>query len=162
MNFKFPTRFTATLAAVAVAATTFSAAPAFADRDDQRVARAIAALLGLAVVGSIINNNKTDRPNGQVTVRTPGHGAGNGHVNPRPRPLPRGVGRATLPRQCFRSFQTRRGYVNMFVRRCLERNFRGVHRLPQACAQRVRTERGPRFGFEARCLRHNGYRVSRR
>ncbi len=162
MNFNFSTRFTGTLAAAAIAATTFSAAPAFADRNDDRATRAIATLLGLVVVGKIIHDNNKDRPSGHVTVRKLGHDVGNGRVSPRPRPLPSRVGRATLPRKCFRRFQTRRGQVNMFVRRCLERNFRAVNRLPQACAQRVRTDRGPRFGFGARCLRRNGYRVSRR
>lgn len=162
MNFRFPARFTGNVVAVAIAVTTLSAAPAFADRDDHRAARTIATLLGLAVVGKIIHDNNKDRSDDHVTVRRPGHDSGGIRVHPQPRPLPSRVGRATLPRQCFRSFQTRRGQVHMFARRCLERNYRAVNRLPQACAQRIRTDRGPRSGFDARCLRRNGYRVSRR
>lgn len=162
MKFMLPSRFTATLAAVAIAATTFSAAPAFADRDDERAARTIAALLGLVVVGKIIHDNNKDRPDSHVTVKKPKHNIRRGHANPRPRPLPKRAGRAELPRECFRSFQTRRGQVHMFGRRCLEKNYRAVNRLPQSCAQRIRTDRGTRSGFDGRCLQRNGYRVSRR
>ncbi|WP_298859319.1 hypothetical protein [uncultured Sulfitobacter sp.] len=158
MNLTFPTRLIGTFTAVAIAVTTFTAAPAYADND--RAARTIATLLGLAVVGKIIHDNNKDRSDGHVTVNRRSHEVGRGTV--KPRPLPRRVGRAALPSQCFRSFQTRRGQVNMFVRRCLERNYRAVHRLPQNCAQRVRTDRGIRAGFDARCLRRNGYRVARR
>lgn len=159
MKITLPSRFIGTFTAVAIAATTLTAAPAYADRDNDRAARAIAAILGLAVVGAIINDNKRDRADDHVPARRPSTGTNHGRYEPRP--LPRRVERAPLPSQCFRRFQTRRGQVKMFVRRCLERNYRAVNRLPQYCAQRIRTDRGVRAGFDARCLRRAGYRVAR-
>lgn len=158
MNASRPSRFIGTFTAMAIALTTFSASPAHAERDD-RAARAVATLLGLAVVGKIIHDNRKDRSDGHVTRA--GRGVDHGS-RIKPRPMPRRVARAALPRQCFRSFQTRRGQVNMFARRCLERNYRAANRLPQHCAQRIRTDRGTRAGFDARCLRRSGYNVSRR
>lgn len=157
MKLVLPTRFIGTFTAIAIAATTFTAAPAYADND--RAARTVATLLGLAVVGKIIHDNR-DRQGGHVTVTNPGRNLGHGTVSPRPRS--QGVHRAALPARCLRSFQTRGGEVRMFGRRCLEQNYRAVNRLPQSCAQHIRTDRGTRSGFGARCLRRNGFRISQR
>lgn len=163
MRFMLPSRLVTTLTAAAIAMTAFTAVPAYADRDD-RAARAIATILGLAVVGAIINDRKHERERRRDThaapVRRP-----HGYVQPRtrvqPKTLPTRVDRKLLPQQCFRSFNTRRGQVRMFGRRCLERNYRYVNRLPQNCFQRIRTNEGKRAGFGARCLRQNGYRLAR-
>lgn len=186
MRFTLPPRLVGTFTAAALAVTTLTAAPAFADND--RAARTIATLFGLAVVGAIINDNRQDKKRDrdahnetarkQSDVRTHRHGThthkhanwrrahNNGVNKPHhplvPKPLPRRVNRKLLPQKCFRSFDTRRGKVRMFARRCLERNYRFVNRLPQNCFQRVRTYEGKRAGFGARCLRQNGYRLARR
>lgn len=160
MNFNVTSRLTATFAAVAIAATTFSAAPAFADRHNDRAAHAIATVLGIAVVGKIIHDNNKGRSNKHVTVKRPRHDVGNSRTHSRPKD--KRVGRATLPRKCFQSFRTRHGQVNMFAHRCLKRSFNAVHRLPSNCKQRVQTHRGKISGFNARCLKRNGFRVSRR
>jgi hypothetical protein len=168
MHLKLPSRFIGTFTAMAIAATTFSAAPAVAD--DERNARAIAALLGIAVIGKIIHDNKNSHapvagpiyqvnPNSTAPVykkprvRTQPH--------PHPQPLPRRVNRKLLPEKCLRSFQTRNGHVRMFPRRCLERNYDFVNRLPLNCGVRVNTDRGPRQGYGARCLRRSGYSLAR-
>ena len=66
-----------------------------------------------------------------------------------------------LPKQCFQSFDTRRGTIRMFGERCLQRNFRHVKSLPQNCHYKFGTPNGLRSGFEARCLRDAGYRLAR-
>jgi len=174
MKLSINTRFVGTLTAAAVALTTFTAAPAFAD--DERNARAIAAILGLAVVGKIIhdNNKNRDHVSQQVYKEKPKAKKQKQHKAKKQRqtgqagwytdrrlpakPLPRRVSRKILPQHCLRSFETRRGYIRMLPRRCLERNYNFVNHLPQHCGVRVRTERGPRMGYAARCLRQNGYR----
>lgn len=165
-------RFIATVAAASIAITAFGAAPARAD--DKDLAKALAAILGIAVVGKIIHDNRKERE--QAATRNhpaPIYTAPRRHYEPRvhqhrrdpqvqPRPLPRHVRNdKLLPSQCFRSYDTRRGTVRMFGRRCLENNFRHVNRLPQHCKVRVKTYNGKRTGYQARCLRDAGYRLAR-
>jgi hypothetical protein len=157
MRFMLPSRFIATLTAVAIAMTAVSAAPAHAD--DRRAARTAATILGLAVVGALIHDATKDKDERYVEPQP------RRHVQPRPRveprPLPRRVDRKILPQQCLRSYPTRHGNTHMFGRRCLEQNYRAVNRLPQNCTVRIRTDRGPRAGYDARCLRRNGYSLGR-
>jgi hypothetical protein len=153
-------RFIATITAASIAITALGAVPAFAgDRD---AARALAAILGIAVVGKIIHdNNKKDR----VQTHRPRQQV---HNPPRyqnnrvqPRPVPQRVNRKLLPGQCLRSFNTRQGKVRMFGRRCLNNNYKFARRLPQQCLYVFNTNRGDRQGYDARCLRQNGYRLAR-
>ncbi len=155
-------RFIATIAAASIAITAMGAAPARAD--DKDAARILAAILGIAVVGKIIHDNKKDKE--RVVTRRHNEP----RVQPRrrhepqvePRPLPRHVrNNKLLPRQCFRSFETRRGTVRMFGRRCLQNNFRHANRLPEHCKVRIRTHNGKRTGYQARCMRDAGYRLAR-
>ena len=139
------------------------AAPARAD--DKDVARALAAILGIAVVGKIIHDKKKAKERA-VTRHdtTPTYHAPRTYHQPhvQPRPLPRHVrNNKLLPKQCFRSYDTRKGTVRMFGRRCLENNFRHANRLPQHCKVRIKTHAGKRTGFQARCLRDAGYRLAR-
>ncbi|MGJ8626952.1 MAG: hypothetical protein ACSHXB_08335 [Sulfitobacter sp.] len=155
-------RFIATIAAASIAITALGAAPARAD--DKDVARALAAILGIAVVGKIIHDKKKDRERA-ATRNHPAPVYQAPRVRPRhvePRPLPRHVrNKKLLPSQCFRSYDTRRGTVRMFGNRCLQNNFRHANRLPQHCKMRVRTHNGKRTGYQARCLRDAGYRLAR-
>jgi len=180
-----PSRLVTTLTAATLAITTFTAVPAVADEQrDQRAARAIATVLGIAIVGSILNDRRKDRDdrhsqparqpartdahghNGITHTHDRGgrihnHGAQSPRIKVQPRPLPRRVSRNLLPPRCLRSFSTREGKVRMFPRRCLERNYSHVNRLPRECFQRIRTRDGKRAGFGARCLRRNGFRLAR-
>lgn len=157
-------KFIATIVAAAVGLTALGASPAFADRDDD-LARALAAVLGVAVIGSIIHDNRKKKkarhaPRQQYQpAHNPPRVRDHGHIQPKP--LPRKVRRKLLPQHCLRSFDTRRGTVRMFPRRCLERSYSFVHRLPGHCATQIRTHRGHRIGWEARCLRQSGYRLAR-
>lgn len=162
MRTTLPHRLFGTVTAAVIALTAFTAVPVYAD--DERAARAIATILGLAVVGKIIHDARKDRRNDHSVAPVKTYTYDN-HAN-RPRHQPqnkkaRRLDQKQLPQQCFRNFQTRQGTVQMFARRCLERNYRYVNRMPQSCAQRVRTLQGNRSGFDARCLRRNGYRLAR-
>lgn len=144
-------KFIGLIAAVSIAVTSIGASPARADEED--VARALAAILGVAVIAKVIKDRKDDR---EVSRRRPGV--------VEPRPLPRRVDRGKrklLPQRCFRNFDSRRGVYRGFGERCLHRHFRYANRLPESCLIRVRGNRGPRFAYEARCMRNHGYRLAR-
>lgn len=170
-------RFIATVTAASIAITALGSVPARADERD--VARALAAILGIAVVGKIIHDKKKDKERAVARQRAapiyetqrvrpryvePRH-VEPSHVEPRhvePRPLPRHVrNNKLLPKQCFRSYDTRRGPVRMFGRKCLKNNFRHANSLPKHCKVRVNTYNGKRNGYQARCLRDAGYRLAR-
>ena len=136
-------KFIATVAAASILITGFSAAPARANQDD--VGRALAALLGIAIVGAVIHENKKNKKQ-------------RAHV----KPAPRHVSQHLLPGRCLRTFETRRGTARIFGQRCLERHYGFTHRLPQHCERRVWTDRGSRSGFGANCLRKQGYKLVRR
>lgn len=168
MRFTLYPRLIGTVTAVAMALTTFNAAPAHAD--EQRAARIAATILGIAVLGAIINDQKKDKKKAQEIYRQPppkqvytrrenNNVQHRGYVQPRP--LPQRVSRKQLPQDCLRSFDTRQGRAHIFERRCLERNYRAADRLPQNCAVALRTNDGTRAGYDARCLRRNGYSLAR-
>lgn len=157
-------KFIGLITAASIAITAIGAAPARADEDD--VARALAVILGLAVIGSALNDND-DR----VVTRTHRHRP---HVQPNrrhvePRPLPRRIKRdgrpqnRLLPGQCLRTFETRRGTYRGFGQRCLRNNYAHAHRLPNRCLVSLKTRGGNhRNVYEARCLRNTGYRLAHR
>jgi len=162
MRFTLPRRLVNTVAAAALALTALGAVPAHADRD--RNARIAATVLGLAVVGAIIHQNKRDKRQQPVSQPKPRAVIQNrNHFQPhlQPRPLPQRVTRNVLPQNCLRSYRTRQGQGQMLDRRCLEQNYRAANRLPQNCAIQVRTDRGLRNGYDARCLQRNGYSFGR-
>ncbi len=117
MRFLLSPRLIGTLAATAIALTSLSAAPAYAD--DRRAVRTIATILGIAVVGKIIHDKNKDRkkeratreqkvykpiPPARVETHRPRARAYD-HVerHPRvtPRPLPQRVDRKLLPQTAF-------------------------------------------------------------
>lgn len=156
-------KFIATISAAAIAITATGATPAFAD--DRDAARAIAAILGLAVVGKIIHdkNKRKDHahhhqsPPRKKAHQPPRYNQGDLH----PRPLPRRVDRKLLPGKCLRSYRTTHGKTRMFGRKCLRNNYNHVRSLPRHCLYVFDTPRGDRRGYEARCLRREGYRLAR-
>ena len=162
-------KFIATISAAAIALTAIGSAPAFADQD--RTAQAIAAILGLAGVGTLSHEKRKDlkkqhNSDQPAPVHNPPKAYGQRYDppiwnQPRPQPLPDRVNRKLLPKQCFRSLDTRHGKVRMFSQRCLNRHYDYAHRLPRACHYKFRTYDGHRRGYEARCLRDRGYRLAR-
>ncbi len=152
-------KFIATVSAAAIALTALGSAPAYAD--DRDTARALAAILGLAVVGAIIHDKNKDK---KRKAHRPAPVYKEHAYKPhriKPRPLPQRVNRKLLPQRCFRSVDTRQGTYRMFGQRCLNKHYRHVNSLPQRCHYTFRTYDGKRRGYEARCLRNAGYRLAR-
>lgn len=167
MTLRIHRQFIATIAAVAIAITGFSAAPAKAGDDD--VAAALAVILGLAVVGTVINKRNDDKKaRQQVYAPAPKSHAKPRHVQPnrghiQPRPLPRQVNRKLLPQQCLYNLQTQNGRnIQGFGQRCLNRNYQFANSLPQECGRRVWTRNGAGYAYGAQCLSKYGYQLARR
>lgn len=149
MTLRIHRQFIGTIAAAAIAITGFTAAPARAGEDE--VGAALAALLGLAIVGAVIHEKKKDKK--RHTVHTP--------VHPTPKPLPKRVNRKLLPAHCLRSFHTDHGKRRLFGQRCLNKHYRYVDSLPYRCHREVFTDRGWRQGYGARCLNRHGFQLAR-
>lgn len=157
-------KFIATVSAAAIALTALGSAPARAD--DRDAARALAAILGIAVVGAIIHDRNKDKKR-KVHREAPVYKK---HVQKKhvhkphriqPRPLPQRANRKLLPQRCFRSVQTYQGNYRMFGQRCLNKHYRHVNSLPNRCRYVFPTQNGTRRGYDARCLRDAGYRLAR-
>jgi hypothetical protein len=149
MTLRIHRQFIGAIAAAAIAITGFTAAPARAGDDE--VGAALAALLGLAIVGAVIHDKKKDKKRHQV--HTP--------VHPKPIHKPKRVNRKLLPQHCLRSFSTDRGHRRLFGQRCLHKNYKFVNSLPHSCHREVYTHRGWRAGYGARCLSRHGFQLAR-
>lgn len=105
----------------------------------------VVGLLGLAIVGNVIHNKRSNRQDAEANDRR--------HTQ-----TARPTRSKVVPARCLRRHQTGHGRVKMFALRCLERNDVNVNRLPDRCFAKVRTvENQRRRGFRARCLRRAGY-----
>ena len=157
-------------ASIAITSLGVAAAPARADSDD--TARALAALLGLAIVGAAIHdkNKRDDRivtRHRHVEPHKPHKKKRHHHSNNIDRQY-EGVGanqkkrlrHMSLPGRCLRSWQTDHGRVRAFGQRCLERHYNHVNALPDRCYRRVWTHDGRRQGYAARCLNRHGYQLA--
>lgn len=155
-------KFITLIVAAAIAVTGFSTQVRAGDKD---VAKALAGLAFLAIIGAAIHDNKKDKPvvstrNPKPGYRHPGHPH---HRVVKPRPLPPHVARTILPRSCLRSFETGRGkHTKVVGRKCMSKKYRYMQNLPRRCAQQAWGARAMRNGFNVRCLKRNGYRLSHR
>ena len=152
-------QFIAIVVTTAVAITGISAAPARAGQDD--VAKALAALAGLAVLGVVIHNARDDDKKARRPVTDRRYGPDDrfreeARVGVGSWPHPRRVDRKLLPQQCLRKVKGKDGRLHVFGQRCLKRNYRYAKKLPRKCVRRYLTERGVRSGYEARCLSRRG------
>lgn len=152
-------KFIAFVLATSIAITGLSAAPARADDD---VAKIIAGLAVLGILGATINKNRhrdnvsrsTTNP---VTVRPQ-----RPRAHPKPRPLPPRVTRYDLPGKCLRNVPAFRGGRNLMGQKCLQNNYRHANSLPQQCRVTFWNGRRHKNAFKPRCLRRNGYRIVQR
>ena len=146
-------KFIAAVLAASVAITGFSAAPARADED---VAKFIAGMVALGLIGAAINDAKDDDRKKRKVVRD--H-SGYKHVSP-VRPKPHSVRRYDLPGHCLRNARLRGEHRRVLSKNCLQRNYHYTRSLPERCE--VIYERKDRYreGFRPRCLRRHGYRLS--
>ena len=165
-------RFIATIVGAALAITAFGNAPARADED---LARALAAIVGIAIVGKVISDKlDDDKDDNRVVTRQRyddrynynRHGnlnrQGNAIRRVEPRPLPRRANRRLLPGDCLRSFDTRDGRYRVFNRQCLQKNYGFTNDLPRSCKVKFKAHKKTRHGYDARCLRRQGYQLARR
>lgn len=163
-------KFIAAIVGAALTITAIGSAPARADED---LARALAAIVGIAIVGKVISDKLDDDDKKKSTVtrnRNTTHHSTRPYYNRsdnwirrvEPRPLPRRVERRLLPGECLRSFNTRDGRYRIFGKQCLKRNYGYVKSLPRACEVKFRTGNKNRRGYGARCLRREGYQLARR
>jgi hypothetical protein len=157
--------FISVVAALSILITGISAVQAQAGSRDTE--RALAAIIGLAVLGAIVakNRERDERRETQKVIRQPDRIEA--------RPLPRDLqahkkshgkhkDRRALPRECLFEARTDRGIAQYYGARCLSRNYAYVNRLPDRCERRIRTDRGVRYGWSARCLSREGYTLARR
>mgnify|MGYP005844907845 CR=1 FL=1 len=149
-------RFTAAVAAaaIALAGLTATAAPARAQNND--AAKILFGITALAIIGAAIANANQPPPAAQPVhpVRPPQHG----HVQRPPHPVQphrphRPAPTVYLPARC----EIRTGQGSFYGARCLERSgYQGP--LPQACARDIRTDRGWRIAYDGACLTGHGRR----
>lgn len=147
----------ATTLAAALALTGAAATPAQA-ADDEDIARAIAGIAALFIIGRAISESRErDRD------RDPAPQVRRDRASDWTRDRLREHGfHRLLPRECFAVQETRRGPQPYFGKRCLQRHYRWADRLPARCEIRIEGYRHDRVGYSPRCLRHAGYRMDRR
>jgi hypothetical protein len=166
-------RFIATLAAGATAfalMTAAAAVPARASGSDD-LAKALAAVAAIAIIGAAVNDNRKDKAKVHIPHQPPQvvHGRNrNGHhwgAPARPRHgtphrghKPRAV---TLPANCAVQMGGRHGPQTAYLARCLDRA--GIDRnLPRRCEIPVRLRGQRTTAYDQNCLIGAGFRVQGR
>lgn len=142
----------------ALSLTFSSVAPARANGiSEGDIGKILLGLLAAAAAASFISNNQDN----DVAAPAPA-------PVPTPKP-PHGwyppsdvQARKILPRTCLQNIDTRFGNYRMFLRSCMQENYRFTRSLPEVCKVRVASRNGPRNGWDAQCLRQRGYRATRR
>lgn len=156
-------KFIALVCASALAVTAISA-PARADED---VAKVIAGLAALAIIGAVINDHN-DRDevvvhrHVQPNYPRQTHNYGSAPRKPvvQPRPLPRNVTKYDLPKNCLKTVKQGRDSVRILGQNCMEQNYNLTKSLPNACKVQVRGNEGKRQGYKPNCLRERGYQLT--
>ena len=142
-------RLTASLAALAIAATSLVAAPAPARAGEDDVIKFI---LGAAALGLILNEANKRQPAARADTHSPRH-------VPRHVPQPARHQKA-VPNSCLFDVQGRYGARPVVGERCVKRWDRRVD-LPAACAFDLRPGPRERTVYGLRCLQDRGYRIVR-
>lgn len=165
-------RLIAAVTAVAIAFTSATAAPAFADsRTDKQV---LTLLLGAAALGLILNESKKKKERRAATVSR--------DISPFLPPVGRDRDRRwdrdryrdhdwdrrrghndrrhrLLPARCAYELKNYNGRSRVVSRQCLADY--GMHRgLPRECAFEAKGKRGWGTVYGARCLHRNGYKIA--
>lgn len=153
-----------TLIVSAAVAVTGLTAPARADSND--LARALAGIAALAIIGKVISDSRDD----DRVVTHPGYPT-YGYTPPRyqpvrpypvrPQPVQPQFGKYDLPGHCLRVYNSRGQKVRLYGAHCLRNNYRYSASLPYACQYQFSNRSGTYTGYEPLCLRERGYRVAR-
>ncbi|TNJ46295.1 hypothetical protein [Phaeobacter sp. B1627] len=144
----FHRKFIALILAAAMSVTGFAAGPARADSED--IAKFIAGVAVLGIIGAAINDHKDNR-------RRPPHV----DPTPRPKPLPPRVRRYDLPSQCLTSLRVRGQTHRIVGLGCLHRSYDYTRDLPNSCYTELGNREQRRRGYRPNCLRQHGYRLVR-
>lgn len=143
-------KFIAAILAFSVAIAGFSAAPARADED---VAKFLAGLAVLGIIGAAINDAKDDAkrtpPRRHDVILPDG-----------PRPKPHHVRKYDLPGGCLTSLRVNGQNHRFLAQRCLKNNYRYTRQLPQRCHSFFDNGHQRRQGYRPKCLRRHGYRLT--
>ncbi len=154
-------RFLAPFLAAVLAITSLTATPARA-ADQEDIARLLAGLAAVAIIGQAIRNEQEKdkkKKKARKSTSRRSYDSDGRYYDDRRYDRPRD--RKLLPPRCLRSFDTRNGTRHGFGPRCLNRHYDYAHRLPDFCLTRIRVEDGSRRIYSARCLRNEGYRLER-
>jgi hypothetical protein len=127
---------TASLLALSIAFTSVSATPVEARSKD--VAKVIAGIALLAIIGAAVNDNRRHR------------------ATPVPAPTP---SRWRLPNRCLKDYETERGWQRGFGSACLRKHAPRVT-LPRQCKVTLWTTEGRRNVYAPGCLSDRGYRFA--
>lgn len=144
-------KFIAFVVCLSLAITGFSAVPARADED---VAKVLAGLAALAIIGAAIkdsrDNDRKDYVSRQPNYTPPAY---------KPRPVPSRVARYDLPAKCQREY---RGFGDrkLLSNSCLQKNYRHAARLPQQCRVTFWNGKRNKTAYKSRCLTRQGYRIT--
>ena len=157
-------RFIATVVGASLVVTALGALPVRADED---LAKALAAIVGIAIVGKVISDKLEDDRKQPVATRnrtTDDYRFVNRNRTEDviTRWQPQRADRRLLPGDCLRSYKTRGERVRVFGKRCLQRNYEFNRSLPRDCEVAFRINDRKRRGYDARCLRREGYKLARR
>ncbi|MEM9585034.1 MAG: hypothetical protein AAGA08_18140 [Pseudomonadota bacterium] len=143
--------FIASVLSIALAATSFTAAPARADEDVFKV------IAGLVVIGALAKAARDHEKRKAARVSR-------SHQQPvyqkphRPHKVHRPHRSAKVaPQRCLRDQWTHRGERQVYGARCTQRHANA--NLPQNCLRQAKTNSGPRFFYTKRCLRDHGWRA---
>ncbi|QFT61834.1 hypothetical protein [Roseivivax sp. THAF30] len=145
MSNRFIAMILAASTAIAVSAQEARAKP-------EDVAKVVGGIALLYIVGEALAAETRKDSNDETTVVAHDKPAKAGHRQAN------GRGRVELPQRCRTVVDTHRGkHRQVYIARCLERNYVDVARLPEACALPVNTNRGRRLAYGARCLERYGF-----
>lgn len=125
-----------------------SVTPARADHENLR--RFIGGVAAIALLGTIIENQRDRRTDTTVAPHTP-HGPHN--VAPQHRHVPHQL---VAPSRCYNSYQGPHGIIRGFGAGCMQSSAY-YSQLPAACLERVFTHRGWRNVYDAQCLYNRGW-----
>ena len=157
-------KFIAMILALSLAVSGFSAAPARADED---VAKFLAGVVALGLIGAAVNDARKDR---KREVYTYSHGSrshddGRRHRDEyrhQPRPLPKHVAKYDLPAHCVKIVPQYSQSRTVVSHHCLSKNYGYVNSLPGQCRLSVWNGHKQRTAYKTRCLEKNGYRLVNR
>ncbi len=153
MHAKSHHKFIALILAAAVAVTSLTAVPAYADGKTARQFGWLA-LIGVIAL-AVQNNNRNQAVTHNSNTYTPPKTLNTPNIPPHP--LPPQVTRKLLPHKCLRVHNVNGQRRELFGLQCLRQNFTYVSSLPYACQLGYSNYRGKRIGYEPLCLRERGY-----